>query len=163
MALEWKVLLWTSVAAILLAWWLVPRDKNRDFQIIFSFAQAYTWLALLILVEIKWIRFPVREFPHASETGFTMHFLIYPVLGALLVLFYPEQRSRILKIAYYLLGTGVVVLISVLIQRYTNYMEWMQSRVIHFAVCLLYVVSMHGFYRWFRNAYWSKTPKKEGA
>src|SRR5689334_12928210 len=135
MALEWKVLFWTSVVLVLLAWWLVPRDKIRDFQIILLFAQAYTWLALLVLVEMKWIRFPVREFPYASETGVTLHFLIYPVMGGLLVLYYPEKRSRILKGAYYLLGTGGVVLVSFLIQRYTNYMEWMQSRVFHFAIC----------------------------
>jgi len=163
MALEWKVLLGLLVVAILVTWRLVPREKNREFQIVFLFAQSFTWLALLLFVELGRIRFPVREFPYATDTGFAIHFFIDPTLVSLLALYYPQQRSWTWKGLYYLLGAGAVMLIPFGLQRYTNYIESVKQGAVElFVVCLLYVVSTNLFYRWFRKAYWSAT-QKEGA
>jgi hypothetical protein len=70
---------------------LVPRRRLRLFIVAFLAGQMVVWVAAVALIEFKLIAYPIREFPKATNMGFTMEYLVYPVLIGLYIIYEPQQ------------------------------------------------------------------------
>ncbi|KUO74450.1 MAG: hypothetical protein APF81_14565 [Desulfosporosinus sp. BRH_c37] len=100
MTLERFILI--SVSAISIASiFYIPKEKYRLALLSFLMFQAFTWPAIILLVQLGKIEFPVREFPRATQVGFTTNYLFYPMIFAWFVLMFPRKASLVKKILHY--------------------------------------------------------------
>lgn len=127
MLLERVVLISVWILSVLgLILW-IPREKIREAQLVFLFEQIITWLVGLIVVELKLIEYPVRELPYATRSSFSFEYFIDPAITAIFVLRYPEGKSTLSKIGWYILFPTWLTIVELLIERYTNlikYLHW---------------------------------------
>jgi hypothetical protein len=70
--------------------WFIPKHKYRQASFIFLFSQLLSWIFGLLVVEIGWIEYPVRELHKANATSFTFEFLVLPIMCVFFNLYYPE-------------------------------------------------------------------------
>jgi hypothetical protein len=80
----------------------VPRRRLRLFIVAFLAAQMAVWIAAAVLLELGLIAYPIREFPRATNMGFTMEYMMYPVLCGLYIIYEPQRGWG--KRALYLLA-----------------------------------------------------------
>ena len=140
---------WIIVTILLIKF--IPRDKIREAHTSFFFKQFITWLFGLLVVEKKFISYPNRMFfKHANKTSFTFEYFVYPGLCTLFNLYYPLERSNIIKILYYLLHTSIITVFEALAVKYTNLINykkwtWYYSFI---TVWLTYYLS-HNYHKWY--------------
>ena len=152
MALEWIVLAGLWIAGGVALWFGVPRARMREAQISFLFFQMLTWLIDIFYVQVRWTEFPVREFRYATKCSFSLHFFVYPTIGALFIVRFPEQKSWPWKAGWYLLVAGLIAGMNGLLDRYTgliDYIKW--NPVWSFVTALFFQFLLRLFYRWFRK------------
>lgn len=128
----------------------IPRDKRKDASIIFLFQQFVTWFLGLLVVELHLLEYPVRELAEVNRTSFLYEFLVYPITSIFFCLYYPQLRSKLIKIIYIVTFTTCLTIPEVLFEKYTDlisYMNWawyISWISIYVTLYLSWV-----FYRWF--------------
>ncbi|WP_146250328.1 CBO0543 family protein [Paenibacillus flagellatus] len=68
----------------------IPKRKRREAWIALLACQAMTWVSTMLHVWFGLLKFPVREFPKATDLNFTTEFFFYPFLCALYVISEPK-------------------------------------------------------------------------
>lgn len=150
MSKEHKILLITWVSLSFLLVWLVPGDKIREASLIFLFKQLLTWLFGVVVAELGLIQYPVRLFKKAIKTSFDFEFFAYPAICVFFNLFYPFGDSIIVQIAHYALYTTGITVFEVLLERYTNlinYIKWKWYWT--WITVFITFMASNFFYRWF--------------
>lgn len=141
-----------SIFAIFL---LVPKQKAREAWVIFLSLQIITWPAGLLAVEWNMIDYPVQLFSSANEfnrSSFTFEFFLFPVTAIMFSLYFPEKSKKIGKFLYYFLFAGFFTCLEVLIERYTelvDYLSWHGSYTLLSVMVTLYI--NHTYYSWFKK------------
>jgi hypothetical protein len=106
----------------------VPRHKIREAELVFLFKLLLTGFLGLLVVQMKWIEYPVRSiFPLAHKTSFTFEFFVYPAICVIFILHYPEKKNYLIKFGYFAAYCSVMTLLEVLIEHYTQlitYIKW---------------------------------------
>lgn len=105
-----------AVAAIAL---LVKRSTWHRFAAGFLMAQNLAWLNVLIDCRLGLFTYPIREFPKATDVGFTLQYLLYPAIFGFYVLFEPNG-SFWKKTLYTLVWPTAVVIFRIMLMRYTQ-------------------------------------------
>lgn len=127
MLLDRIVLISVWIVTILGILLLTPREKIRDAHLVFMFKQVITWMFGLIVVEFKYIEYPIRIFEYATRTSFSFEYFIYPAVCIIFVLRFPKNKTILHKIGWYLLFPTWMTILEVLIERYTDlihYINW---------------------------------------
>lgn len=129
---------------------LIPKKRLNEASVIFVYQQLITWSLGLIVAELNWIEYPVREFASVNRTSFTFEFWVYPVISVFYVLYYPVHKSVWKRILYTAMITTVLIISEVLFEKFTNlikyiHWEWYVSWISVYAT--LYVAQR--FHRWF--------------
>jgi len=87
----------------------IPKEKYRLALVSFLMFQSFTWPAIIILVELGKIEFPVREFTRATQGGFTTNYLFYPMIFVWFILMFPVRASLLKKILHYFIFISFIV------------------------------------------------------
>lgn len=124
---DWIVLFSSSFITIIGVMALKPRNRMREALVVFMFGQLTTWILGLLVVEFHLIQYPVRLFPHATQSSFTFEYFIYPAISIIFVLRFPENRPIYQKIGWYLLFPTWMTVAENIIEQKTNlihYVHW---------------------------------------
>lgn len=138
---------------------LLPKKRLHEASIVAMFQQFVTWSLGLLVAELNLIQYPVREFASVNKTSFTFEFLVYPVLSAFYVLYYPVGRSRWKQFLYTSIIITVSIISEVIFEKYTDlityiHWKWYVSLVSVYATLELVRI----FHRWFFKV---ESPKKK--
>lgn len=126
MKMEWIILVAVWIATLGL-FFFIPRRTFRLAQAAILFKQLITWLIGLVVVQLGWIEYPVREFASVNRSSFTFEFSAYPVICGLFNARYPENRNLWIKLFYYCSFCTVITVVEVLIEENTKlikYVHW---------------------------------------
>jgi hypothetical protein len=136
--------------AIVLLIWKVPRNKIKDAQIVFLFAQSLGWLYVFIQIYFKHIIFPIREFPEATDMLVSLHFIVYPTFCVFFVLFYPNAIERWRIVAHYIVFVLLHQSYETFIENYTHLIAFINWKT-HWGISVKILVyfSVYHFYKWF--------------
>jgi len=150
MSLELIILILSYIVLIFLLIKYVSKDKIREAQVIFLFKQVMTWLLGFIVVEHKLISYPQRLFAYAARTSFTFEYFIFPAISILFNLYYPFEKGLFRKLCYYFSYVSTITLIEVVLERYTELIEyhnwhWYWTWL---SLCTTFYLS-NKYYRWF--------------
>lgn len=143
-----QILAWIITAGFLV--WLVPKNKIRDANVIFFFKQLITWVFGLIVVELRFIEYPVRLFPKATQASFTFEYFVYPAFCVIFNLYYPEGKSWARQLIHYFLFVAGITVFEIILElntqliKYINW-AWYWTAVTLFATFFLSRV----YYKWF--------------
>jgi hypothetical protein len=117
---------WIIVSLLLLK--LTPKNKIRETLVVFLFKQVLTWIFGLLVVQKGLISYPFRFFfKKANKANFSFEYFIYPGLCALFSLYYPKNKSYLLKTLHYFISTSVIVIFEIIAVKYTKlikYKKW---------------------------------------
>ncbi|MDF2934729.1 MAG: hypothetical protein K0Q90_102 [Paenibacillaceae bacterium] len=108
---------WIIVTAAALL--LLNRTNWRRFAAGYLMAQNVTWLNVLIHCRLGMFTYPVREFPKATDAGFTLQYLVYPAVCGFCILFEPSGPFW-KKGLYTLAWPTAVVIFRIILMRYTR-------------------------------------------
>ncbi|MGG1514696.1 CBO0543 family protein [Paenibacillus oryzisoli] len=169
MLLERTVLVICWTFAILLLRFTIPQGKGRDAILVFLFKQLMTWIFGILVVQFGLITYPVREFPNATNTSFSFEYFIYPATCVAFVLHFPEEKSRLHKIGWYLFFPTWMTILEVIIQKYTALIDYIHWSWFWTWITLLITFSIsHRFYLWYTKhgsvttgRYASQSPHKK--
>ena len=146
------------IVVTLLLFFLVPKEKIREAQVIFFFKQVMSWLLGYIVVELNLIKYPIRFFPNAGMTSFTFEYYIYPGISVLFNLYYPQGQTLLKKLIYYSLYCSGITILEVLLELYTNtivYVHW--TWYLTWITLFLTFFASREYYKWFFGI---KSPKR---
>lgn len=150
MSKELVILLLSWVTAIVLLIWKVPREKRKEAQVVFLFAQTVGWLYLFIQTYHGNIVFPFREFPQASDMLVTLHYIIYPTFSVFFVLFYPKTTRNWKIVSYYLIFVFFHQFYEMLLEHYTKLIDYRHMNFLWgFIVKIIVYFTIYRFYKWF--------------
>ncbi|NSL52366.1 CBO0543 family protein [Calidifontibacillus erzurumensis] len=129
---------------------LVPIHKIRNAIVTFFYKQSITWLFGLVVAESGLIKYPVREFPKAYKGSFSFEYFFYPSLCALFNIYYPENKSKLIKFLYINIHTAIVTIIEVILEKYTTLIKYVKWKW-YYSYITLFVTyfSSRMFYKWF--------------
>jgi hypothetical protein len=132
--------------------WFIPRQKYRQASFIFLFTQLPSWIFGLLVVELGYIEYPVRELHKANATSFTFEYIVLPLLCIFFNLYFPENKGFYKKITYYITFLSAFTLIESLTERYTliiKYVHWEWYTTFVTMGIVIYLV--RSAYKWFFN------------
>lgn len=121
------LLVWGGCAVAILLF--VRRSNWRQFAFSYLLSQNFTWISVILFTKFGIFTYPVREFPKATQMGFTMPYMLYPVLSGLYVLFRP-RLPFFLELIYMLPWSLGVTLLHYLLGRYTRLVSYSSSHSI---------------------------------
>src|SRR3954464_586527 len=102
---------WVIMSILLIKF--VPRNRIREAWVIFSFKQFMTWLFGLMVVEKNLISYPSRLFfKKATRSSFTFEYFVYPALCILFNLYYPQKKSKKVKLLYHFAHTSFITILE---------------------------------------------------
>lgn len=150
MLLEELILYLAWIITIICFWLFIPREKWRHAHVAIFFKQFITWVTGLEVVNLGLIEYPVRFFSNANGTSFTFEFLVYPVISAFFNIYYPENKSGLVKFIYYASICSVMTVLELLLENYTQllrYIDWTGYLTWFSLFVTLYISRL--YYRWF--------------
>ncbi len=140
--------IWIFTAGLLLIF--VPKQRMRQALLAYFFKQSMTWLFGLLVVENRFIIYPVRLFKRVNKSSFSYEYFFYPAFCALFNLYYPEKKPFWIRAFYNIFYTGLLTGIEVLAEKYTNLIKYVKWRWYwSFLTIGLTNYASHLFYRWF--------------
>ncbi|MBS4213959.1 MULTISPECIES: CBO0543 family protein [Neobacillus] len=149
MRMEWWILI--SVYAVSTGiLFFIPKNKFRLAVVAILFKQVITFLIGLVVVELGLLEYPVRLFPSVNRTSFTYEYFAFPVICAAFNVWYPNNRSTIFQLAYYVGFTSVLTIGEIIIEKYTDlitYIHWAWY-ISWISICLAFYISRL-FCNWF--------------
>ena len=142
------VCIWLVTIGLLFKY--IPKNKVRHGVLAFLFKQLITWIFGLLVVEKGLIKYPVRFFKKANKSSFSFEYFIYPSLCAIFNMNYPEDRNNSIKLLYYLYHAGIITVLEVLAERYTNLIKYVKWKWYWSFICIVLTNFLSRlFYRWF--------------
>lgn len=129
---------------------LVPKEKIRDAHVIFLFHQVVTWICGVIVVEMKWLDYPIRFFAYASRTSFTFEYFVCPALAVIFTLYYPKTNSLVKRIIYAIAFVTILTIAEVIIEHYTDLIDYHQWKWYWTWISIMaaFYLTRH-YYEWF--------------
>lgn len=150
MTMDRIILIGIWIITCLLLIYSIPLHKIRQAFVIFTFKQTITWLLGVLVVEYKLIEYPVREFSYAIKTSFSFEYFIYPSLCCVFVLKFPQNKSILKKILWYLFFPSWMTILEVVFEKYTNLVHYISWHWYWTWLSLLATFFLsHMFYLWF--------------
>jgi hypothetical protein len=128
----------------------IPKDKQREASIAFSFQQFVTWFLGLVVVELDLIEYPVRELADVNGSSFLFEFLVYPVIGIYFCLYYPLKSPNWKKVIYISSFSTAITIPEIIVENYTNlirYIHWDWYVTWTSVYATLYLLWF--FYKWY--------------
>lgn len=150
MLLEEIILYSVTILFPFLFWKFIPSNKWRYAQVAFLFKQFLTWFTGLVVANFGLIEYPVRFFPSVNKASFTFEFLAYPVICAFFNVYYPETKSKLAQLGYYVSYCTTLTVIELIFERYTQlikYIHW--TGYLTWATVFLTLYISRIYYRWF--------------
>jgi hypothetical protein len=142
-----------AIAAISIASiFYIPKSKYRLALISYLVFQAITWSGSLILIQMGWIEYPVREFPRATQGGFIQLYIFIPMVYAWFILIFPYNASLVKKMLHYFIFASIIVWLIYFMSYYTNLEKSYKGTVlfqvigfyirfiIYFKICHIYIL-----------------------
>jgi hypothetical protein len=125
MRIEWWLLLsvWVVATGIL---FFIPKNKIRLAVVAFLFQQIITFLIGLVVVEFGLLEYPVRLFPTVNRTSFTFEYYAFPVICSAFNVWYPNDRSILVQVGYYVGFSSVLTIAEVILEKYTSLIHYIQ-------------------------------------
>ncbi|WP_281889803.1 CBO0543 family protein [Paenibacillus sp. YYML68] len=123
MSKEYIILVAVWISSFLLLF-TIPKEMRRVGATAFLFKQVMTFVLGYLAVENGMLQYPVRELADVNRASFTYEFLAYPVLCAVFNARYPRHTSRARQCGYYVLYCSLFTIIEVLIEEYTDLVEY---------------------------------------
>ncbi|WP_281889805.1 CBO0543 family protein [Paenibacillus sp. YYML68] len=145
MSVERAVLLALWGIAVIAVLVIVRKKHLHAFVISFMIGQAIIWLMEFGLLQLRLIAYPVREFPNATNMGFSMAYMVYPMFAAIAHRFAP-RGSVVKSILCVLVWTTALVLLQYGLARWTELISlkayhWLWSPIVFgsfiFGTCML--------------------------
>jgi hypothetical protein len=133
MRIEWWILISVyPVATVIL--FFIPKNKRRLAVVAFFFQQVITFITGLFVVEWGLLEYPVRFFASINRASFTFEYYAFPVICAAFNVWYPNHRSTLIQLGYYVGYSTVLTIAEVIIEKYTElityiYWDWYISWV----------------------------------
>ncbi|MDQ0877178.1 hypothetical protein QFZ77_005837 [Paenibacillus sp. V4I3] len=149
MILERKIIILVWILGLAMVILFVQRSNARRFILAYFTSQAIVWFSVILLIKLRIISFPVREFPRATDIGFTMTYVLYPILCGIYIILEP-RRSRAINTLYLLLWCAALALLNDMLAKYTQlldykFLDWFMGSM--FFIFLLVLTNM--IVRWF--------------
>ncbi|MGV3466859.1 MAG: CBO0543 family protein [Heyndrickxia sp.] len=123
MRIEWWILLAVYIVSTGILFF-IPKNKIRIAVVAFLFKQVITFLIGLMVVELGLLKYPVRLFSSINRTSFTFEYYGFPVICAAFNVWYPKNKSKLIQFGYYVLYTSVMTLLEVIIEKYTDLLQY---------------------------------------
>lgn len=123
MRIEWWILISVYLVATGLLFF-VPKNKIRLLVFAFLFTQLITFLIGLVVVELGLLEYPVRCFASVNRTCFSYEFYAFPVVCIAFNVWYPNNRSPLYRLGYYVGFSSVLTIGEVIIEKYTDLIEY---------------------------------------
>jgi hypothetical protein len=104
----------------------------------------------LLVVEFGLIEYPVRLFPHASETSFSFEYFIYPSICVVFNLHFPVGKNVFRRFFHYASYCSIITIIEIIAEKYTNiikYVNW--AWYITWITLFITFYASRKFYLWF--------------
>ncbi|MBD0382524.1 CBO0543 family protein [Paenibacillus sedimenti] len=158
MTIERAILILIWLVAVILIPVAIPKDRTREAIVVFFANQMITWILSVLFVEMGWFENPVREFPKAAGTNFTDNYLLYPLTSTLFYLYYPREKSLLIRVLYQASYIVVACIYMQTIETYTDLLEFVHFNIFYNGIVLFLCVNAVRFYgHWF-----FKKHQKEG-
>jgi hypothetical protein len=126
MKMEWWLLVSVYVIATGILFF-IPKKKRRLAVVAILFKQGLTFFLGLLTVELGLLEYPIRFFASTNRTSFTFEYYAFPVISAAFNVWYPNGRSPLIQLGYYVGYSSVLTFVEVIIEKYTlliNYIHW---------------------------------------
>ncbi|NHC21183.1 CBO0543 family protein [Bacillus sp. MM2020_4] len=140
---------WIIVSLLLIK--CTPKNKIRETLVVFLFKQALTWIFGLLVVEKNLISYPYRLFfKKANKANFSFEYFIYPGLCALFSLYYPKNKSNLLKTLHFFISTSVIVIFEIIAVKYTKLIKY-KKWTWYWSFITIWITDYvtHAFHKWF--------------
>ncbi|WP_227937219.1 CBO0543 family protein [Alkalihalobacillus deserti] len=142
------LLLWLIMAGVLFK--CIPQNKTRHGILAFFYMQTLTWFWGLVVTEKGLIKYPVRFFKQSNKSSFSFEYFIFPAMCSIFNIFYPKGKNKFFKLLYYILHSGIITAIEVMMERFTNLIEYKKWKWYwSFLTIGISYYSSRLFYRWF--------------
>lgn len=119
-----QILLIAASVISILSLLFVPKANRLQAQFVFLFIQFPTWLLGLVAVESRLLEYPVHELSRANSTSFVFEYLILPIYCIHFNARYPHYATSLIKALYYLGASLALTGIEVLVEKYTDILEY---------------------------------------
>jgi len=143
------------VISIIIAWRFIPKEKARDAFILYLVIQFITWPTGLLVVEMKWIEYPIQLLPddnHDYKSSIYFEFFLFPLTAILFNFHYPETKKLLFQVLYYLVIAGFFTAIEFMLERYTKLVEYHQWQWYWSYSSVIFVLFLsHTYYQWFKK------------
>lgn len=126
MRMEWWILIFVFIVSTGILFF-IPKHKIRLAVVAFLFKQVITFLAGLSVVQFGLLEYPIRLFPSINRASIMFEYYAFPVVCALFNSRYPNNRSSLIQLGYYVLFCTVLTIMEVIIEKYTElitYIHW---------------------------------------
>lgn len=123
MRIEWWILLSAYVVGIGILFF-IPKNIIRLAVVAFLFKQVITFLFGLVVVELGLIEYPLRLFASVNRSSFTFEYFFFPIICAIFNVWYPNNRSILIRLGYYVLYSSILTILEVIIEKYTDLIEY---------------------------------------
>ncbi|MFD0694489.1 CBO0543 family protein [Paenibacillus sp. GCM10027628] len=128
----------------------IPKDRMREAALVFLANQMITWTLSVLFVEMGLFENPVREFPKAAGINFTNNYLLYPLSSTLFYLYYPKEKSPIIKVLYQACYVAVACIYVQAIATYTNLFKYVHFNAFYNGLVFFLGINAARFYGyWF--------------
>jgi hypothetical protein len=149
MSIERIIIIGIWVIGALFIVLFIPRKKIREAIMAFLFCQALMWLIVLINVRLGLLRFPVREFPSATDLPFTLNYFLWPAISVFYYIHEPKSGfvTRSVYLLIYVAGTSLTHLA---IAHYTQLMDYVKLKwYLSFLFPVFFFLATRFYCTWF--------------
>lgn len=126
MRIEWWIIIIVYIVATVILL-LIPKNRVRLAIFALFCKQVITFLIGLVVVEFGLLEYPIRCFTSVNRTSFLYEYYAYPVVCAAFNAWYPNNRSPLYRLGYYVGFSSVLTISEVIIEKYTlliKYIHW---------------------------------------
>ncbi|BFT68902.1 CBO0543 family protein [Paenibacillus sp. P36] len=129
---------------------LVPKSDRRKAHVAFLFQQFLSWILGLIVVEHKWLEYPVRELQR-NYSSLTFEFIGYPIIAVYLNIYYPKVKKGLARFLFVLAFPTAITVIEVILEAHTQVIKyhtwsWYWTFISIWATLQLSLVFNHWFF-----------------
>jgi hypothetical protein len=129
---------------------LIPKDRRKEASIAFLYQHFITWFIGLLVVEWHLIEYPVRLLASVNKTSFTFEFFVYPVISSFFALYYPNNRSLLIRLFYIAIFTSSLIIPEVIIEKYTDLLKYIHWEWYYSWLSVFFTLSLLRFFmKWF--------------
>ncbi|WP_166242854.1 CBO0543 family protein [Paenibacillus turpanensis] len=149
MTLERTILLFAWVIGLATIAFFVTRPKPHRFILAYMMCGSLVWIKVAHHVYFNMVIFPVREFPNATNFGFTPQYMLYPLICSLYIISEP-QGSWLRRVLHLLLFTVPLTFLHTALAFFTDLMEFVRYNALTAWLYFITVfVTTNGLVRWF--------------